>query len=801
MQIKNFVYKLFFWKYKIKNKFLEASLIAFLTVICVFPDVVFKGASFRITDQVMGGQTGEQPRNFYPTFSTGDWSGSYNDNGGALFQSEPMMDFVRNSITAGQSPYWNPYSGIGSLGPETLVDQKFSFFTILYSLSWGGASAYNTILLSLYYFSIVFLCLIIREQLNLSLYAAIAAALFFLLNGYSSANFGSNVNQNYLYLPMCLYSGIALANKISALRFIRFTLAFSIFFSCTFIPTEITSLFSLYLVMFSYLFMRMGWESLKYREILKIMMTYFFGTVLAICILGILYIPIFANIIESGEIESYAKRIFYPINFPQAILSLFSPTHFYQSYNAMETRALLWNDGFTKNGIVGNTVYHMGVVGILLAGCSIGVSINKYSRLIIALFVCIILGFIRLFNPHPLDGFFQMIPVLGNIGSQYWWPVVVFPMCFLISFGVENLIKKKVKIIFPMLLTIIGLASIYYVNKIYGLQAPNFTFKKISIIFLVITFLISVYLIFKNIKDKNNKSTNIILVIIFLLFIELIVYSKMIRMPRHDYLSIDPSITKFLRDNSNGGRTLTIGYGGIYPELGSALQIQEATTFNFGTSEKYIKFFKETFDLGDATQMFYGASLMMMQDTPESHRIDWRNINLLGIKFIVLPIQFTKYDKYLIGLGMEVVYRSPYTIVYMNPNVIPRAFTTIFYSKDNAQNISLSEGYDSNLKPVIFNKYENTFVEILGESDSERLLVISDGWHKNWHAFVNGAPSDLLRVNGILRGVLIPQGAFTVQLKYQSKALMTSYIVSSMGLLTIILIAVLGRHKRQILKN
>src|SRR2546429_213179 len=41
------------------------------------------------------------------------------DPGGAMFQSEPGAKFVRRSLQAGQSIYWNPYSATGSYGPET----------------------------------------------------------------------------------------------------------------------------------------------------------------------------------------------------------------------------------------------------------------------------------------------------------------------------------------------------------------------------------------------------------------------------------------------------------------------------------------------------------------------------------------------------------------------------------------------------------------------------------------------------------------------------------------------------------
>lgn len=787
-------------KFKIKNKIIESLLLSFLLIISVFPDVVFNGASFRITDQVIGGGVGENPRNFYPVFSTAGWSGSYNDNGGALFQSEPMMDFVRNSLLSGQSPYWNPYSGIGSLGPETLVDQKFSLFTILYSISWGGSGAYNVIMICLYFSSVFFICLIIRQLFDLSIYTAIGVSTFYLLNGYSTANFGSNISQNYLYLPMCLYAGFILFNKITVLRFIGFVFALAAFFSCTFIPTEITSIIALIAILLGYLISKIHQGEINCKELKQIFLILLLAALSAIALLAFIYLPIIVNILEVGEIDSYAKRIFYPINFPQAILSLFSPSHFYQSYNAMESRALFWNDGITKNGIAGNTVYHLGVVSILLAGCAIGRFKSKYLFLLIFSVMCLSLGFMRLFNPEFVDVVFSKIPIIGNIGSQYWWPMVVVPMCVLIAFGIENLICKNFRVFLPIILAIVGFTTILYINKIFGVQAPFFYYKKISIALIIIIIAVAIYLIIRQNSNRNNHAKYLIPIIIIMLFFELIYDSKQIRMSRHNIYTNDPSITEFLKNNSGINRTLSIGSGGVYPELGSALGIQEATTFNFGTAAEYIDYFKKMLNLGDSTQMFYGASLMMMQDTPELHKIDWVRLNLLGIKYIVTPSQYINYDKYLLGQGMKLIYKSAYTNVYLNPNMFPRVFITDLYKESGNGEVLLDVGNlsNTNLKGAKIQRYENTLVNISGETDFGGILIMTDGWNKNWKTFVNGEPAQLLKVNSIFRGALIPKGSFSLVMKYDSSVIKISYLISTVTLLILILLGIF-RHRLPII--
>ncbi|HDI3153402.1 TPA: hypothetical protein PMB23_003521, partial [Vibrio cholerae] len=161
-----------------KRILIEGVLLACLMVSLVFLDVIFNSGSLRITDQIFGYKISsliELPR-------TTGWWGGYHDNGGASFQSEPMMEFMKNTLSSGQSPYWNPYSSAGAVGPETLVDQKFSLFTICYAILGGGSIVYNFLSVSLYFFSLFFTYLTLRGVFKLSIISAVAGCVFYLLN-------------------------------------------------------------------------------------------------------------------------------------------------------------------------------------------------------------------------------------------------------------------------------------------------------------------------------------------------------------------------------------------------------------------------------------------------------------------------------------------------------------------------------------------------------------------------------------------------------------------------------------------
>src|SRR4029077_4503536 len=160
-----------------------AALLASVLIVATFPDVFFAGTSLRMTDQLWGSYQNLGLHRAFPRVLSGgvfsgaqaDWQLSYNDIGGAIWQSEPMMEFMRHSLWTLDSPYWDPYSSAGSLGPETLVDLKFSVFTIAYAALGGGSFVYNVLLLAFFWIGTFFLIRIVREKFELSAVACVAA--------------------------------------------------------------------------------------------------------------------------------------------------------------------------------------------------------------------------------------------------------------------------------------------------------------------------------------------------------------------------------------------------------------------------------------------------------------------------------------------------------------------------------------------------------------------------------------------------------------------------------------------------
>src|SRR6185437_12159790 len=452
-------------------------LLAIFLICAVFPDVIFNGASLRVTDLLQGAFNNISLRGFYPVPSHSQWWGWANDNGGAIYQSEPIIEFMHNSIKHLQSPFWNPYQAVGVLGPEVLVSEQFSVRTILNALCGGGSFAYNIIQLLLLTTAVFFLIKIACEQLKLSRFAGIAMGVFYLLNGYLVSNMGSNVTQNYLYIPICLYTSFQLINKITTARVVFAILSFAMLLSCTFIPTTVISFITIFMLCLGFYLFKYTNNEITRHQIYRLATVYFVIPVCALILLSILYLPVLENVFDSKLMDRYSVRIFSPTNLVH-IYSLFSSSLFYESFNAkMLEKAddlLRWP----------NQMFYIGVSATILCGFAIKRKVGKTNLLVWLCLIFIGLIFLRILDIKVIHQTIKYIPVISGIGYQYWWTGIVIPILILIGFGIDNLEKKVESICLSLLFITFGIFGCILSVAHLGLMEPNLNFKIIVIVAL-----------------------------------------------------------------------------------------------------------------------------------------------------------------------------------------------------------------------------------------------------------------------------------------------------------------------------
>jgi hypothetical protein len=768
--------------------------IPLLAVCLVFPDVVFLGASLRITEQVHGNRFRFPLITFYPYYPHQTWNSGRWDYGGAYYESEPMMEFMARSLRAAESPYWNPYSAAGSLGPETLVDNKFSAFTLAYAFLGGGQKTYDIVLLFLYFSGAYFTHRLIREKLQLSFLASLAGVVFFLLNGYATANVGSNVTQSYLFVPMCLYASFCLIEKPTAFRISGAVLSFAALFSCTFIPTTLTGFVGVYAVVVGYVLLLYRKAQMNIGWLLRVLVTHAACVMASILLLAILYFPIVENLRSTDTVDVYSDRIFRPLSWI-VIPSVFSTSHFFESYHAMEKAVAAYASQSNRTIMA----YQMGTTALTLAICAISFKRRDFAPFVLICMTVTLIGFGRVFGIPGISSLISKIPVVSYmVASQYWWPVMVIPLIPLIAIGVDNLQNRLVISFSPFLLLALLMGSLIAVGVVYGLHEPNLWYKKWSIGLLVATaIVISLAAAASAYTSRYGLRNYLVSALLILAFVELTMDSKTMRYAPDDLFTNPPTEIGFIKRNIGLYRTLTMGYDfGVRHELGSVFGIQEATAINQGTLPHYMDYFHTMISLDRSQRVFYDyyPSLRSMHDTPDINTLNWAAVDLLGIKYIIAPTSFTQYRQVFIDHGLIPVLDAGTVYIYQNPNVLPRAFTIEMDSVLEEEAISLSPAVLSKLEPAAITLYRNNEVVLKGTVNQTSLLVLTDNWHANWKAFANNAQTDILRVNGTFRGVQVPAGDYEVRFHYQPRTLNVAFFVS--GIMIFFIIYILIDHKR-----
>ena len=90
---------------------------------------------------------------------------------------------------------------------------------------------------------------------------------------------------------------------------------------------------------------------------------------------------------------------------------------------------------------------------------------------------------------------------------------------------------------------------------------------------------------------------------------------------------------------------------------------------------------------------------------------------------------------------------------------------------------------------------EDGHIAVKVRCKSPRMLVIAENFHSNWSAFVNGQPVELFRANYVWQAVYVPAGEHRVELRYDSKRVFWSRILSAFSLLALVAIALWDRRR------
>jgi Bacterial membrane protein YfhO len=180
--------------------------------------------------------------------------------------------------------------------------------------------------------------------------------------------------------------------------------------------------------------------------------------------------------------------------------------------------------------------------------------------------------------------------------------------------------------------------------------------------------------------------------------------------------------------------------------------------------------------------------------------------------------------RYFVRMGStgqpDPVYSDQHWKVYENRSCLPRAWVVhqavVEPSEDSVFGRLRDPGFDplqialvadnlgENLEPAVeglqeevrFESYRPNRLELRVQAGSHGLLVLSEMFFPGWKATVNGRVSPIHKTDGLLRGIVIPDGESRVILQYAPISIMIGAILTFLAPLATLTIAFLSMGRK-----
>lgn len=805
------------FKPRIGNEITWAILTAITICLLLFPDVIFLRAGLSQTSQFMGAQLKKTAVVFYPQPAQRRSQDAYSDAGGALWQSEPAQQFLKNCLNAHESPYWNPYSGAGQLGPETLVDLKFSFQSLLIALLGGSQTAINFVVIGSYVVALFSMYLFCSRFLQVSKLSSIGSCIAFAFCGYNTATLATNTSQAYLYYPLLLCTLASFCRHANSMKLVALVLLDAVILSATFLPTCFLMLLTAHVIAFSF---AMSLQKFNWRTLICLVALQFAALVFALLGLGFLYFPIVESFFYVDAVSMYNARTFCHASH-NSVLSFFSSKHFWEEYCALPT-SLVSGAPHNKAVSVTNSMYHFGAAASMVAACAASPT-GRLRPVSIACIALLVASVGRIFGVPLVDQLISITPGLRSLGEQYWFICTACAFVVAVPLGIEAISNNQPKAWIPAVVVgSITLAAMVFLYFNYGFVQPNIEYKKCCVtVLLAVTFGTLSLIILTALKRESTKTACIL--ILAILTGELIFDLMYYRYAKTDYFEGSSLAIQRLKQNSDLWRTVNLNMGIMPAEQGSAFQIQQIETMNMNILPTYEAFFHRYFVNKSIPAWGRFCTFFNMVEQPKKEwqtQLNMPICNLLGVRNIVASTYWSKTREFLEEAGCRKYFFSTTWDIYENPNAFPRAFATtavqdsklikpescraIAFTTDKtllkdaahagvvtaADGVAQAQTSNTACKITSYHN-DRVVIDVLLEQPS--VVVLTDNWHPNWTAKLDGNPVHVGLVDETFRGVVVPKGSHRIEMYYRPKSL-TAGITASV-LVLILLLALLHFRK------
>jgi hypothetical protein len=105
----------------------------------------------------------------------------------------------------------------------------------------------------------------------------------------------------------------------------------------------------------------------------------------------------------------------------------------------------------------------------------------------------------------------------------------------------------------------------------------------------------------------------------------------------------------------------------------------------------------------------------------------------------------------------------------------------VAYLWEEGPDISIPTKISDSTKNITLSLFEFDRMEFDYKNNQSEFLVISDAWHPNWRAKINGVDADIIKTNGVFKGILLPAGKGKVQLYFDNSSYRPGIWISLAG--------------------
>ena len=756
-------------------------------VLCVFPDVIFFGASFQNSQVVRVFDQRPQGHALIPETQRRTIADGYRDLGSAAWQLEPAQWFMRHCLVAGESPYWNPYSACGTHGPERLVSVSFSALTLATALFGAGTGSLHAVLLGAFVLALYCLFRALTVFLERSTVATVAACFAFLLVGYHISMLGAQMVHAYILAPILLRALLALVAAPTAWRFLGASFASALLLAETFVPTTLLIMICVHAISLAYGVQR--WRDPVKEGAGQL------AAQAGVSVAGLLLLaPLVLPVAESLSLSEWTDRPFGTAG-AHAALSVATPKHFWESYGGFRRSRDFDDKDLFVDRVESTRVFHLGIVALLLAVQAFAVRHGRRDPLVLTCGLLMVVSLGRLFGVFPFT-WIEHMPVFSLVSDQYWGALLCFPFCVLLAYGVDALSARTVWR-WPTLtvLAYLGACFFFLLGRV-GFPDAGPAVLNLRVLGAVIA---AVMLAFALLRWRPRWRRGVVLVLVLVLAGELIFYMNRLRPKRQQLDPTEIAFVDFLRQNLDGQRVINVGNRGLYPNWGSAFAIQQIDSLDGVNLGPYAAFYDQRIGRTDNFLAIRG---------PKADRVKLQRttLDLLGVRYAVVSHSMRRHRKYFIRNGFTEAFRQPGLWVFENPDAYPRAFAAGALVRGpgvpadlrlSGRHVALTEddplltraaeldipdsakrGEGKAAGTVEIVSYHHARVELDATLERPGVVILSDTWHPSWRATAGGEPVHLGRVDEVLRGIALPAGQHRVVMSYSPRSLPLAFVVS-----------------------